>query len=73
MVDQFRLLIKDDERVDSVSSVSSTNSFKKHVSNVFDMVKRKTMGGALGGGHTIDVEMTNRSSSFNFDNPMAKK
>ncbi|GMI05296.1 hypothetical protein TrLO_g4098 [Triparma laevis f. longispina] len=47
-------------------------SLKKRVSKVFDTVKRKTMGGVLGGGHihTIDVEMTNRSSSFNFDNPM---
>ena len=71
-IDEFRLLIKDEERADSVSSVASTNSLKKCVSKGFDVVKRKTMGGVLGGGHThtIDVEMTNRSSSLNFDNPM---
>ncbi|GMI17565.1 hypothetical protein TrLO_g3910 [Triparma laevis f. longispina] len=69
-VDEYSLLSTDRDE----SSVASTaSSLSKRMTNIIDVVKRKTMGGLLGGGaHSIDIEMTDRNSSFNFDNPMAK-
>ncbi|GMH59300.1 hypothetical protein TL16_g02801 [Triparma laevis f. inornata] len=72
-VDEYSLLSKD--RDGSMSTVASeASSITNRMTKIFDVVKRKTMGGVLGGGaHSIDIEMTDRNSSFNFaDNPMAK-
>ncbi|GMH59823.1 hypothetical protein TrLO_g3452 [Triparma laevis f. longispina] len=72
-VDEYSLLSKD--RDGSMSTVASeASSITNRITKIFDVVKRKTMGGVLGGGaHSIDIEMTDRNSSFNFaDNPMAK-
>ncbi|GMH55479.1 hypothetical protein TL16_g01918 [Triparma laevis f. inornata] len=71
-VDEYSLFSTDTD--DSMSSEASTASSMSNImTKIFDVVKRKTMGGVLGGGaQCIDIEMTDRNSSFNFDNPMAK-
>ncbi|GMI15398.1 hypothetical protein TrLO_g6728 [Triparma laevis f. longispina] len=64
-VDQFRLLIKEDDRGTDFS-MSSLKGMKKRATKIFGIVKRKTIGGVLG-GVGIDIEMSQRGNSFNFD------